>query len=144
MVYQYVYSSRAEDGFTPQRLEAILEKARTNNATLGITGILLFSDGYFVQLLEGKQATVLKLLDKIRADDEHHDFQPLLAQEAGARLFGNWSMAYVALSAEKIRQYGGSMGVNDARELIALLKRPGNSLSETFSVVLKDVLDGAG
>lgn len=142
MIYQYVYSSRAGSDFTSVMLENILEKARIHNATLGITGILLFSDGYFVQLLEGRKRAVESLLSKIKNDPQHLGFEPLLEQEADAPIFGNWSMAYVALTPEKIKQYGGSMGINDARELIALLRRPGNSLSETFSVVLKDLLQG--
>ena len=53
-MYQLIYLSSATEMFTKEKLLALLEQSRPNNARLGITGILLYSNGNFMQTLEGE------------------------------------------------------------------------------------------
>lgn len=80
-----------EDG-----LADILRVARAKNAALKITGALVLYDDWFAQVLEGPEAAVTALYDKIRLDPRHD--RVTMDQTAGAatRLFGNWAMALVA------------------------------------------------
>ena len=71
--------------------------ARRNNAAHGITGLLFFGGGLFLQWLEGPRASVLQLLQNLEADRRHHDVVVLSrSEEVRERLFGDWDMELVA------------------------------------------------
>ena len=74
----------------------ILRVARANNAALGVTGALMLYDDWFAQVLEGPEAVVATLFEKIRADKRHDRVAVDRSDPAPARLFGTWAMALVA------------------------------------------------
>lgn len=92
-----VYVSAAVRLFNDTELDALLAKARTNNAALGVTGLLLHQDGNFMQALEGPAEVVDRLVGRIEADPRHHLFQRLIREPVDGRLFGDWSMAFARL-----------------------------------------------
>jgi hypothetical protein len=57
-MFRLVYSSSARSGMTEDELKLILESAKVRNARRGVTGMLLFRDGVFLQLLEGEEVDV--------------------------------------------------------------------------------------
>ena len=65
-MFHLVYASSALQPFTKPELQALLEQARQKNAKLGVTGMLLYKDGNFMQVLEGEKETVRKLGDNHR------------------------------------------------------------------------------
>jgi hypothetical protein len=69
--YHVLYRSRATQAPTEADLQALLEWSRTYNAQHQITGLLLYSDGQFVQLFEGPEAVVRPLFARIQADPRH-------------------------------------------------------------------------
>lgn len=76
-------------------LDAIYAEAAAFNASAGITGALLFADGRFAQILEGDQAAITRLYDRITRDPRHdHVIFDCLIKVAG-RLFPGWSMARI-------------------------------------------------
>lgn len=95
MVHQLIYSSAATDGVDGAVLQDILKVARTNNATLGVTGALVFYDGLFLQILEGPQRAVEQLAMRIAADPRHRQMKIFHADEAAGRVFGDWRMAWL-------------------------------------------------
>ncbi len=97
MIYQLVYSSVAVTPFTGAELLELLQKARTRNTQIGITGLLLYRQGEFMQLLEGEEKTVLVLYALICRDAQHRRVVTLLASPATERLFPAWSMGFQAL-----------------------------------------------
>ena len=76
-------------------LAHILRAARVNNASLGITGALMLYDDWFAQLLEGTEAAVRGLFDRIAADPRHNGVELLDQGPSERRLFERWAMAYV-------------------------------------------------
>ena len=66
-----VYISSARQLFSDQALHELLDLSRRNNATRDITGLLLYWDGNFLQYVEGPEAAVDALLDRIRIDPSH-------------------------------------------------------------------------
>jgi hypothetical protein len=96
-VYQIVYVSSAIDDFDSDDLAELLDQSRQNNQRLGITGILIYEHGRFLQVLEGDEAVVMRLVEKIRDDERHSGFLRLLSREIPKRQFGDWSMAYKRL-----------------------------------------------
>ena len=68
---QMAYMSFATRQFkmdVDNNVNAILEEARANNSEAGITGLLVYRNGVFVQLLEGEKEVVQRVLGKILLD----------------------------------------------------------------------------
>lgn len=77
------------------------------NQDLGVTGILLYKDGDFLQLIEGEQPVVAKLFSTIKSDPRHTEITVLLANECTERLFSDWSMAFRDLSDPELLKLPG-------------------------------------
>ncbi|MEO1529628.1 MAG: BLUF domain-containing protein [Planctomycetota bacterium] len=75
MIRQLVYTSRAASSVTLRDVYDIIRTAHNRNSTAGITGGLLFIDGYFIQLLEGLPSSVDERFGRIETDSRHQDVQ---------------------------------------------------------------------
>jgi hypothetical protein len=93
-----MYASRAADSVNQNELVAILKKSKANNAETGVTGVLCFSAGIFLQVLEGGRSPVSALYNKIANDPRHHDVVLLSYEEVDERRFAGWSMGRANLS----------------------------------------------
>ena len=94
MVFQLVYTSKAVQEFWPDDLLALVEKARTKNAPRGITGMLLFHDDHFLQLLEGPELAVCACFNVIKTDPRHTGVRVLLSGTEPGRAFPDWTMGF--------------------------------------------------
>ncbi len=106
-VYQVIYVSAATRLFSKAELLDLLKSARDNNERLGVTGMLLYKDGDFIQLLEGDEAVVKPLLAHIMADPCHHTSMVLLEEHTDARLFPGWSMGFRDLADPAVQALPG-------------------------------------
>lgn len=93
-IRQIIYTSRAADDFDEMALRQVLGMARLKNKRCGITGMLLFEDGCFLQVIEGPEEAVETLIAKILEDPRHHDTVVLHRCDVSSREFGGWSMAW--------------------------------------------------
>jgi hypothetical protein len=93
-----MYASRATQAVNQEELLAILRKSKANNPAVGITGVLCFSEGIYLQALEGGRSAVNKLYNRIAADPRHTDVELLCYEEIGERRFAGWSMGQVNLA----------------------------------------------
>jgi hypothetical protein len=98
MLVRLLYASRAAAAIDQEELQAILRQSRSANPARGITGVLCFSDGIFLQTLEGGRSAVNALYNSIANDARHRDVELLLYQEISERRFAGWSMGQVNLS----------------------------------------------
>jgi hypothetical protein len=98
MLVRLMYVSRASDSVNQNELVAILKKSKANNVGTGITGVLCFSAGIFLQVLEGGRSQVSALYNKIANDPRHHDVVLLSFEEVGERSFAGWSMGRANLA----------------------------------------------
>ena len=73
----------------------ILETARENNRRSDVTGALLYSSGYFAQVLEGPKTSIEQVFERIQRDARHGDVTVLECAGIGSRDFAEWSMARV-------------------------------------------------
>lgn len=94
-----VYCSTARRPFTDDELEGLLVVSRVKNDARDITGLLLYRDREFVQILEGDRDDVTGLMSSISRDKRHHDVRVLLEEPIHTRRFENWTMGYQPLSA---------------------------------------------
>ena len=89
-----VYVSFATVPFSDADLVALLEKSRRNNTRDGISGMLLYRDGDFLQVLEGPEDAVRAAYARIARDNRHGRIMMLDESEISERAFGDWSMGY--------------------------------------------------
>jgi hypothetical protein len=97
-LFQLIYTSEAAEGLTESGLEKILAHSRQKNALLDITGILLHSNGRFIQVLEGSCEAVLHLYERIQADQRHEAVRVFSKRHVLEREFAEWSMGFRQLS----------------------------------------------
>ncbi|MGL4241770.1 MAG: BLUF domain-containing protein [Beijerinckiaceae bacterium] len=97
IVFRLIYrsQSRIPAADIDAALGHILRTARTRNAAAGISGALLYYDGWFAQTLEGAEAPVRRLFDRIAADARHASVELREEGRVGVRVFPRWSMALV-------------------------------------------------
>jgi Sensors of blue-light using FAD len=92
-----IYCSKAMNDLDYGDLKDIMTKSQKNNQPVGITGILCFGNGYFLQILEGHRQEISKTYNRIIQDTRHCDTEIIEFQEVEARLFTDWSMKVVQL-----------------------------------------------
>jgi hypothetical protein len=92
--YRLVYVSRATAPMSRAALVELLQQSRAHNSVRGITGLLVYRDRSFVQVLEGEQAQVDALYATIAADPRHTDVVLVGSEHDAARHFPDWSMGF--------------------------------------------------
>ena len=95
MLVRLMYASRAVPTVNQDELVAILRKSKANNPAIGVTGVLCFSEGIFLQALEGGRSAVNQLYNRIVSDPRHSQVELLCYEEIGERRFAGWSMGQV-------------------------------------------------
>lgn len=96
MLVRLLYASRAVDT-SPEAIDAILSQSRQHNPTCGVTGILCFGGGIFLQAIEGGRMAINELYGHIQRDARHKDVVLLQYEEITERRFGGWTMGQVNL-----------------------------------------------
>jgi hypothetical protein len=94
-IIRLVYSSAAAGGMTYSTLVEIMAHAHTRNVADGITGILCYGSGQFLQALEGERAAVTALYHRIAVDPRHDACQLIAVEEIAQRAFPEWTMKVV-------------------------------------------------
>lgn len=89
-----MYISIATQEMSTTQLTALLEEARTRNQEHQITGMLLYKNRRFIQLLEGPRDAVEKIYRDIREDDRNAGNIVIEKSEIENRLFSDWKMGF--------------------------------------------------
>jgi hypothetical protein len=121
VIHQLVYASRETYPLRADDLIRLLLSARERNRRADVSGVLLYRDGWFMQLLEGDEAGVLALYALIAEDPRHGEVELLLARACDARLMQGWSMGYADAPTADGRD--AFEGLRSERGVIALLER---------------------
>ena len=98
MLVRLLYVSRALDANASAATDSILAVAREHNMANGITGILCYGGGIYLQAIEGGRNQVNNLYGQIVSDKRHTDVVLLNYEEISERRFGGWTMGQVNLS----------------------------------------------
>ena len=97
MLVRLLYASRAVDP-AAVAIDEILAKSRQGNPSSGITGILCYGGGIFLQAIEGGRNAVSELYGHIQRDSRHKDVVLLHYEEISERRFSGWTMGQVNMS----------------------------------------------
>lgn len=111
--------------FTEDDHIALLRKARAFNSRHGITGMLLYKDMSFMQLIEGPKTVVKDLFMKIENDDRHTRVESLLEESIRERQFSDWLMGFANLKNATLSQEKGySDFLKSEENLLQLAGKP--------------------
>lgn len=94
MTYQLVYISSARVDDLVSEVDQILTSSRRNNGAKSVTGVLLYAQGMFFQVLEGEKSVVEQVYSNIEHDSRHSDITSLLEQEVPKPRFADWAMGW--------------------------------------------------
>jgi Sensors of blue-light using FAD len=105
-----IYCSAATEDFSPADLTALLAECREKNSKVGLTGMLLYSDRAFFQVLEGDRPVVEALFEKLTMDERHERVTKLVLEPIEERSFAQWTMGYSKITKKEL---AGIPGLND-------------------------------
>ena len=99
-MFHLIYTSRARQDFGAADLKQMLRHARSNNDSVNVTGMLIYHNEAFLQVLEGDEASVRKIFKRIEKDSRHARLVTLRSQKSFGerRIFGDWSMGFANAS----------------------------------------------
>lgn len=104
---QLIYGSTVKTPMTDDDLVELLRKSRQKNEKLGITGMLLYRNNNFLQVLEGDEDAVLSLYATIERDDRHMSVMKIAQRNIPARFFPDWKMGFVNLDKDELADEPG-------------------------------------
>jgi hypothetical protein len=110
ILHHLIYASRASSAFREHEIPALLAKARANNSSLQVTGMLLYVEGSFFQILEGSREAVDSLFTRIHTDPRHALVTRIISEPIAQRSFGDWTMGFSSLG---LNEAGDLTGEND-------------------------------
>jgi len=106
-LFRMAYVSGAAVTFNRMMLVDLLEEAGKRNAAAGVTGMLLYKESRFMQMIEGPESAVKATFGRISRDPRHHGIIVLLKEAAPKRIFPDWFMALRDLDLPKHQDVPG-------------------------------------
>jgi hypothetical protein len=97
---QLIYVSTARHLLDAQEIRQILDASVRHNTPQDVTGLLLYSNGSFMQVLEGKESAVDETMSRIEKDPLHYDVSVLTKSQVSHREFGSWAMGFRGIVAK--------------------------------------------
>ncbi len=102
MLSQLVYVSNRKPMCTQEEIDKIVASCKKNNPALGITGVLLYSDSKFIQLVEGESNVITELYDKIKKDPRHSNTMMVSYGPIKEKSFPSWHMGTRLLTKNEV------------------------------------------
>lgn len=107
IMYHLVYTSHASKQLSEADLIELLKECRLFNREHGITGMLLYIQGKFIQVLEGSKDDVIQLFDRIEVDPRHTRVAVISEGDSLHRIFKDWSMGFRRLTTAEASELSG-------------------------------------
>ncbi len=103
-MYYLIYTSTAVVSPTEADLAQILLSSDRNNGRDDITGLLLFHEDSFVQMLEGAEEKVQSAFERIARDPRHYNVRKLGFGNSDQRYFPDWRMAFEPVDEDTVHR----------------------------------------
>ena len=124
------YTSTASEAVDGSDVFAIVAVSARNNVESELTGVLLFKDGLFLQIIEGPGASINTLMSRLERDNRHSDIRTIARKPITQRAFPKWNMK---------RLFNLATG-SDTSEVRAKLMEM--DISEEFAAEVRAFFDG--
>ena len=108
-----VYVSTAQRPLSEKELIDVLKVSRTNNKKYNVTGILLYCQGTFMQVLEGDKNSIDRIYKAIELDTRHKNIIKLASGISNKRNFPDSSMAFASVNPETLQEIEGFLSSPD-------------------------------
>jgi len=131
-LFAIVYVSMAARQLSLHELKHLQHRAQQRNVQHDVTGVLLYSEGAFMQYLEGPGPGLMSVYDVIKADPQHFGIIDLVREPISQREFSGWSMAFRVVGAA-----GQSAEAEQDASLTARLSMPEHPHSIARALLLK-------
>ncbi|MBQ4804936.1 BLUF domain-containing protein [Aquimarina sp. MMG015] len=118
------YVSTASRFLTNSDINELFEFVKINNNSLNITGILMYSDGNFFQILEGEKTLIKDLFQNILADSRHYDVIKIFDHEMIQPSFSKYNSSFTTINRK-----------SEHLELKSFLEKERTNNPETFNSV---------
>jgi len=96
MRYAISYVSTAERSLSETEIRQILNDSEINNNKQNITGLLLYSEGNFFQIIEGDQKQIVQLYETIEDDSRHFNVIKLFGKEINKESFDGYKSDFIS------------------------------------------------
>jgi hypothetical protein len=106
-MYYIIYLSSGTEWFDEVDLRGILAISNINNRRNNITGLLLYGEGNFIQLLEGEQEVVQQTFERISDDQRHKGITHIASGALAERNFPNWAMGFKSIDQVSLAEFEG-------------------------------------
>jgi hypothetical protein len=103
-----IYTSAGARSFEAADLSTLLQAAREKNERLGLTGLLLHTEGTFFQVLEGQAEIVDALFATIELDKRHTQVTKIIREPIAHRVFDEWTMGFSAMTGKQLAEIDGT------------------------------------
>lgn len=130
-----IYASRATTRMSSTALMLMLAACRVRNEADGLTGLLLYSDESFLQVLEGDPEVVEATWERIQRDSRHHELRLLAQEPIRSRSFPDWSMGFEHPNAEELLRLLPGFTPATVRPLVSSELVPDALVAETLLVL---------
>jgi hypothetical protein len=111
-MHRIIYLSSATHILEKEEINFLLKQSYSYNLENNITGILLYIDGDFIQVLEGSETTICSLFEKIKKDKRHKGLICVNNNSILQRQFRDWVMGYYSGSYQNLRKLHGFENFN--------------------------------
>lgn len=98
MFKEIVYCSQLSPEYDLKEVYKILQNAREKNASIGVSGYLLFGSGNFMQVIEGPEVSINGLWKKISNDSRHTNLKLMSETMVRNLNYDSWSMGFANLT----------------------------------------------
>ena len=136
-LYQLSYISKnmieGDKQILQSQIESILTSASNNNVKLGITGALLYSGGYFCQVIEGEEDNLESIFEIIQQDSRHAEITVLNFEKTNERNFYEWSMAFAGIEESMRFDITGLKDIKDQTSL----QKAGKNIVNVLEVLVR-------
>ncbi len=134
-LYHLVYVSSALPGLSHEQIQELVNTSCEKNTALNISGLLIYVEGNFLQVLEGEKSKVLSLYENIKQDSRHTNVIRILSEPAEERFFPDWSMAFKNLEVGELHSRCNH------RSLLEIAEIRDESARDKVHILIRSFLD---
>lgn len=98
MIKTVCYLSDSVEHNTMDELKILYEKAKENNRVNNITGVLIYKDRNFLQVLEGEEHHVDQTFKRIEKDKRHKNIFEIINSEIEERIFEDYNFGFTIVN----------------------------------------------
>jgi hypothetical protein len=140
IMYRIIYLSSAVKYLSDEEIGMLLKQSRNRNRENNISGVLLYIEGDFLQVIEGEKEAIENIFENIKKDSRHKGIICVFNQKVEKREFPDWSMGFYKSNYENLRKICGFENLNK-KELFTINDKTVSIFLSTFIKSRREKID---